>query len=102
MKKYNVIHCDVNARKIEEYDVMPYFANRYKECKKSAKPKTYDECRLFVEAESRYMFWSRCEYEVIIQGWPDNRVEAKWDIHRQIMMNLDLVVGVFMENVGLR
>lgn len=97
MKPFYVINFDINARKFEQYDVMPYFVNGYKSAKQ--KPKTFDEFKKFVEDKSRYRFWSRCEYEIIVSDWPPNGISEKWDVHRQLMMNIDIVTQLLMDNV---
>ncbi len=102
IKPFNVIHYNINGRCIEPYDVMPYLVNRYNEVKPKDRPQTAQEFKEFVDRNSHYMFWSRCEYEmVVVQGYPESHrdVEAKWDIYKQIEMNLDVVVAILMENV---
>jgi hypothetical protein len=57
-------------------------------------PHTLNEFKIFVESESRYQFWGRCEYEMICHGWPVRKNEHKLDIHEQIMMNIDIIVEI--------
>ena len=45
------------------------------------------------------MWWARCEYEIIICGWPNTDTQEKWDIHRQVMMNIDIITRILMENI---
>lgn len=97
MLKFNVIYCNVNSRRMEEYDIIPYLKECYKVSK--SKPRTFDEFKQFIIRESRYQWWSRCEYEVIISSWPTGLGEEKWDIYQQIMMNIDLITKLFMEEV---
>jgi hypothetical protein len=151
MKSFNVINYNFNAQKFEAYDVIPYLVNAYKnrvkryhELEKEYKnnpdaendpfittletfkvPKTFDEFKEFVEDESQYQFWSRCEYEIILSPWPyvlspsegydkskENDIDAwkehwkkhldscdKWDVYDQIMMNLDIVTKLLMESI---
>ena len=82
--------------RFKPYDVIPYFVSTYNERKPKDRPKTFEEFKKFVESWSRYMYWSRCEYEIILSDWPGQRNEEKWDIHRQIMMNHDLVTEILM------
>lgn len=98
MKSFNVIWENFNARKFEPYNIMPYFINKY--IKAENKPKTFDEFKKFIESESMYMFWGRCEYEIIISDWPPSGKEEKWDIHRQIMMNIDIITEILMDNIN--
>lgn len=97
MKEFYVIYYNFNAKKVEPYDIMPYFISEYI-CTKD-KPKTTKEFKEFIKNKARYMFWARCEYEIIICGWPDTDVQEKWDIYNQIMMNIDIVTKILMDNV---
>jgi hypothetical protein len=111
MKTFNVIHYDPNRKVFEPYNVISYFVNRYEEELEKHKdyprslyyrvPITFEEFRNFVKRESQYQFWGRCQYEIILSDWPpsDPPVEEKWDIHDQIMMNLDTVTNLVMESV---
>lgn len=96
-KKYNVITYDCNRKKFEEYDVLPYLKRCYEETDK--KPETFDEFKKFVEDNSMYQFWSRCEYEIILVDWPCQQISKKIDVHNQIMMNIDIVTNLLMEIV---
>lgn len=106
MKPFYTIIYDCNRKRFEQYDVIPYLVNEYKELKKNKAlqkihplPKTFDEFKVFIEHASMYQYWSRCEYEIILSCWPCQDVEEKWDIHRQIMMNLDIVTKIVMESI---
>lgn len=97
IKPYKVISWDFNSDNIEYYDIMPFLIDSYKKIKKN-KPKTFDEIKEFIINESRYRFWSRCEYEVIITGWPKQKREVKIDIFDQIMKNIDVITTHFMSH----
>lgn len=64
-------------------------------------PTTFDDFKEFVKKESMYQFWSRCEYEIILSDWPPSNppVEEKWDVHEQIMMNLDIVAEILWKKL---
>lgn len=99
MNTFYVLHWDFNHDALEHYDVLPYLRECYKEKKKKDRPKTFDEFKKFIEDKSRYMFWSRCEYEMVCRGWPVGKNEYKIDIHEQIMMNIDVITNIlFKEN----
>lgn len=120
IKKFNVLNWDFNRDQIEHYDVLPYFRRCYDERKKKAKgkkiqkileenpdmkkyygvPATFDEFKQFITDESLYMFWSRCQYEMIVHGWPVRKNDYKIDIHEQVMMNLDVIAGILWEEIG--
>lgn len=111
MKQFNVINYNFNAQKFESYDVIPYLVSTYNDRVKHHNefpeeeywkvPETFDEFKEFVQKESQYQFWARCEYEIILVDWPCQKHEEKWDVYQQIMMNLDLVTKTLMENVLL-
>jgi hypothetical protein len=78
MRTFNVLI--FKNGKVEHYDVLPYFRNSWKERYnkeekekiKAAKYKT-KRMQLFKEwviGRSMYMFWSRCEWEMLIGSWP--------------------------------
>lgn len=96
MKKFNVIWFNPNKKEFEPYNVMPYFISKYKESK--TKPKTFEEFKEFIKNNSMYMYWSRCEYEIILKDWPSSKVEKKIDVHQQIMMNIDVIAKILMDN----
>lgn len=100
---FNTIIYNFNGRSFESYDVMPYFIRCYEDVKKNKYenlPKTFEEFKEFVKSKSMYMYWARCEYEVILSDWPSSGKAKKIDIHWQLMMNHDLVTRILMENVG--
>lgn len=97
---FNVINFEFNSKKFESYDVMPYLIDCYDNVKRKKEcPKTFDEFKKFVESKSMYMYWSRCEYEIILSDWPNGKTHKKVDIHYQIMMNIDIVTDILMKNV---
>lgn len=120
MTKFNVLTWNFNTDKLEHYDVIPYFVECYKERVERSEdetikhdidnypeykahfgvPETIDEFKKFVEDESMYMFWSRCEWEMIIHGWPVQREEYKIDVHEQIMMNIDVIADILYKELN--
>ena len=103
MKKhipFNVINFEFNSKTFESYDVMPYLINCYKNVKRKKEcPKTFEDFKKFVESKSMYMYWSRCEYEIILSDWPGQNINKKIDIHEQLMMNIDIVTDILMKNI---
>lgn len=97
MNTFYVLHWDFNQDALEHYDVLPYLRECYKEKKKKDRPKTLDEFKKFIENKSRYMFWSRCEYEMVCHGWPVSKNGYKIDIHEQIMMNIDVITNILFK-----
>lgn len=100
IKPFYVINHEFNTDKFINYDVMPYFVNCYNKVKKKEGcPKTFEDFKKFIEEKSHYMYWARCEYEILISDWPNNRKLKKIDIHYQIMMNIDVITNLLMDNV---
>ena len=96
MKSFNVIVYNFNTKKFEPYDIMPYLVDRYKRLKAKDRPLSLKK---LIEDEARYQWWSRCEYEIILSDWPPHGVEAKWDVFKQIMMNIDVIRDILEENI---
>lgn len=99
MKGFNVIWWDHNKSEPEPYDIIPYLVYCYNKAKKNDRPKTFEEFKVFIEKESMYRWWSRCEYEIIIKEWPSRDKESKWDIHQQVMMNIDVITEIIMNSI---
>ena len=107
MKKRNqipfkVIVDNVNTKQFEFYDVIPYFIRCYEDTKKVNRPKTYEEFKSFIERWSMYMYWARCQYELVLKPWVGHKKEKKVDVHWQLMNNLDLVTSILMLNLGFK
>lgn len=102
-RKFYVLRWDFNTDMIEHYDILPYLRAKLEErIEKSKKienyalqpPKSYNEFISFVEFESMAQFLCRCEYEMIIHGWPVEKRNYKIDIHEQIMMNKNIIAEI--------
>lgn len=96
--KFNVIYYDINKDKMTEYDIIPYLMHVYN--KTENKPKTLSELKAFILSESKYHWWARCEYEIIISSWPKGTCEEKWDIFRQIEMNIDVITNILANAIS--
>lgn len=95
MRKFNVIVEDHG--RFVPYDIMEYLLDRWKET--YIKPYSFKEIREFIKKEAMYQWWARCQYEIIISDWPPSGKEEKWDVYKQIKMNLDNIVILFMGNL---
>ena len=104
---------DMNRGEVENYDIMPYLVSAWKEDKarkrkiwfKSSdddtkEPTTVEEWKKAILAASRYQFWARCEYEIIISEWPTEKHRVKLDVFDQINANIDVITKLFMEYVS--
>lgn len=107
MKAYKVILWDFNRDNIEYYDIMPYLVDTFKEEVKrkykvfcdGKKPESFEDYKSFVLSASKYQFRARCEYEVILTGWPVQKRHLKIDAYQQIESNADIVTQVFLDNI---
>ena len=86
MLEWNVYIEDPNAKTFKNYNALKGYENKFvKELveAKGNKEKFLERVRLTMQ--SRY--WSRCEYEIILTGWPNASIQEKIDIYDQIIMN---------------
>lgn len=97
MERFNVIIYDPNSKEFKPYDVIKPLVEWYKETKKDHRPVTREEFRKFIQDRSMYQWWSRCEYELILQDWPPSGVKKKIDIHWQVVMNIDIITRIVMD-----
>lgn len=95
MRKFNVIIEDNG--KFVPYDIMEYLINKWESS--DIKPYSFKEVREFIKKEAMYQWWSRCQYEIIISDWPSSSKEEKWDVYRQIMMNIENITILLMMNL---
>lgn len=119
-KTFNVLRWDPNGDRPVHYDVLPYLRRCLEERKKRSKTKryqklvtedpkakralgmpcTWEELKEVVKVESQYQFGGRCEYEMILTGWPAQKNDYKIDVHEQIMMNIDIVTDILWEEMN--
>ena len=77
-EKFNVLI--YKNGKVEYYDILPYFHNCWKEkynreqkesiknAKQPAKRKQL--FKDYIISRTKYMYWGRCEYEMLLASWP--------------------------------
>ena len=120
MKSFNVLI--ENHDKFEPYDIMPRLKYSYIEMIERVQEYGESEYRHYLNTTKeidewldralRYMFWSKCEYEIILSPWPpytnDKGEEVilpkrsrKIDIYEQCMMNFDIIKRIFIEEILL-
>lgn len=99
MIQYYVINWDVNTDKLEYYDIMPYLYSEFKKSKMKKKDLTLRSLEEFIKKVSMYMYWSRCEYEVIVTNFPSGKNSHKLDIYQQIEMNLSNIAKLMYDDL---
>ena len=67
LRSLNVIVYDWNEKKAKYYDVVPYFVTEIGKSRFC----TRDELKSKVVSLGKYMFWSRCEWEITVGPWPE-------------------------------
>lgn len=85
---WNVYCGNFNAREIKVYNVFDHFGF-YNACVK-AKKKFRDDKEGFAEevrSNLMYYFWSKCEWEILLDRWPD----GEWSALRTTMKIRDMV-----------
>ena len=71
-----VMNYNCNANKIEPYDVLKHKLDWIKKTKK--KCKTREEFSELLEREMMWQYWSRCEYELILEKYNNELWLKPW------------------------
>lgn len=103
MKTFKVLCWNITRDEHEFYDVLPYFQREIDSLLKKRRIRkkdiTKDWLKDFVMKEAKYQFWARCEYEIIVSGWPVHENQEKLDVYDQIAANFDAVTDLLYENI---
>ena len=101
MLTWNVYTGDFSSQRIKVFNIFEHisFSNG---CKKAAEL-SGDDAVAFAESirrELQYYFWRKCEWEVILSGWPsrDTFHTEKVDVYSQIMLNFDVFIDYLWRN----
>lgn len=95
---YNVWLWNFNHDELESYDVVPRFVDSIKRyVKPKDLPQTKEDLDVILKNDARYMFWSKCEYEMIIHGWPEQKNDQKVDAYQQLKLNWPIFLDFFWE-----
>ena len=98
MVHFYVMKLNLMKDDIEHYVVIPYFVEKFKVLVKKRRVKRnsvdMEWLKTFIDKEAKYMFWSRCEYEIVVAGWPRWKNERKIDIYWQIQPNIDVIAEI--------
>ena len=92
---WNVFCKSGNRERIETYNIFHhgYFLE---DCVKAAKEHRDDFTKFANDVESSllYYFWGKCEWEIILSGWPpsDQFHNEKIDVFDQIRMNWQVFI----------
>lgn len=89
MLEWNVYVGDFNTQRIKTYNIFNHAAFR-DYCKCAVRmAKSPDEFEDMIRHDLMYHFWSKCEWEVIMSGWPPSKRfhDKKIDVYNQVRLN---------------
>lgn len=97
---WNVFRYDINKRQIVVYNIFNH-GGFIKDISEFADDSNKEEFTEKLKKCVMYYFWARCEYEVVISGWPPahSDVNKKVDIYEQLMLNWYTFVDYVWEHV---
>lgn len=103
MLVWNTYCGNFNSGEIEVHNVFDHW-RFLEDCRKNAK-KNGEDKDAFAEQLKRdlmYYYWSKCEWEVIIDHWPPSERfrSEKIDVYDQVLLNWDLFVEYVWQHVG--
>ena len=103
MLVWNVYVGNFNSGLIESHNVFDHW-RFLEDCRKNAKKNGGDK-DAFAEQLRRdlmYYYWSKCEWEIIIDHWPhcDRFRDEKVDVYDQVRLNWDKFVDYVWQNIG--
>lgn len=105
MNTFKVLRWNLTKDEHEWYDVLPYFQDELDRLVKKRRIRkkdiTLEWLKDFVMKEAKYQFWARCEYEIIVSGWPVYKNHEKLDVYDQIAANFDTVTKLLYENIHI-
>lgn len=111
MLEWNVFVENVNSGQIETFNIFRHgkfpedckdaLLLFEKECGEQGDVwRSYDNLVTNIENSLRYWFGNKCEYEVLVSGWPPGgkTKEKKIDVYQQIKINLYKFVNYIIKN----
>ena len=90
---FNVLWLNFSTKKVEYYDVLPYFRDCWKDkCYKDEVKaiKSFDQLKDWIISKSRYMYRARCQYEFLIASWPFGGKRLKDDMKSLLTTKFDI------------
>ena len=98
--QWMVFRYDFNSRQIEEFNIFDHGRFREEVCKLMDDASlTYPEFRGHIRSVLMYYFWAKCEWEVVVSGWPDGR-GVKIDVFEQMMLNFDRFIDYLYSEIS--
>lgn len=103
--EWYVYYESVNSKEITELNVFQH--DGFMDGCRTAARKCNGDKEVFAEKVRRelmYYFWCKCEYEIVLTGWPpskDHEEDRKVDVFSQVMMNFDRFIDYLWDNLAL-
>lgn len=105
---WNVYIGNMNSGNIEVYNIFQH--GGFLDDVKTIYKKHKNEYDIFCEKVKRslgYYFWSKCEWEVVVDHWPpsdkkDRYKPRKIDVYNQVMLNWDVFINYVWEMTHAR
>ena len=107
MLRWNVYCDDFNEKRIRTFNIFDHWRFR-EDCQKIAKKYTGREDPVgdkakFSEEIKRslmYYYWSKCEWEIILDSWPERKDfrQEKIDVYDQVALNWDVFINWLWDN----
>lgn len=89
--KFYVLLFDFNRKEAKMSNIFDNIIVREDIIKAIKKKVSKEELKETLSSVCKYVFWSRCEYEVVVTGFPNNEKSEKIDAWFQIEPNLDII-----------
>lgn len=92
--EWNVYVEDINRREIKTYNIFDHSSFREEIKSIYSKCKDKKEFAEKVKKCTMYYFWCKCEWEIVISGFPSCKIvsEKKVDVYSQVMMNFEIFI----------
>ena len=98
--KFNVLLYNFSTRKVEHYDVIPYFIDSWDDNRfDKNKIKSKEDLKSWIKRVSQYQFWARCQYESLLAAWPFGTKKMTNDIKKLIDSGVD--ISIYQYNIDL-
>ena len=102
MLTWNVYVSEFNDRRMKVFNIFNHYSF-YEDCLKNKKKNGKDREKFCEELrrDLMYYYWSKCEWEIILQHWPprDDFHNEKIDVYDQVMLNWDIFTDYVWNNL---
>lgn len=89
--KFYVLLFEPNRKEAEMYNIFDNLVVREDILEALKKKISKEDLRETLYRTCKYVFWSRCEYEIVVTGFPIDTKSQKIDAWFQIEPNIDVI-----------